>query len=212
VRLCQDFLADARAADEAPSAAEYATFLIDFAENLRRDRAVAGLGLGGRRSQLFRRVVRLLQRQDALERSCPRRWNAQVTLAACAVVLIAGGLRAQGPPPAVVPQSSASPAASDDKERAPSPDTLALTPYTGTVRDIESGQPLEGATVHFAGCTGSRMRDAGSSRRRRTGPTRGASIGWPSGPNGPPTPGSSSSAAPRIPRTRPWITPPVRWP
>src|SRR5262249_26015387 len=103
VRLCQDYLADARAADEGPSTTAYATFLIDFAERMRRERLVAGLSLGARRSQLFRRVVLLLKGRDALERSCPRLWNVLITIVACGVVMFVGGLSPQRVAPAPAP-------------------------------------------------------------------------------------------------------------
>src|SRR6266540_2151904 len=50
LRLCQDFLADARAAEQADAAEDYAEYLVRVARRCVRGPAAFALGLGGRRS------------------------------------------------------------------------------------------------------------------------------------------------------------------
>ena len=58
LRLCQDYLADARAA-AAGSAEDYAAFLVRLARIRRSAPAVPALGIGDRRSNLYRRIIML---------------------------------------------------------------------------------------------------------------------------------------------------------
>src|SRR5207237_8821421 len=52
LRLCQDFLADACAAEQADAAEDYAEYLVRVARRCVRGPAAFALGLGGRRSNL----------------------------------------------------------------------------------------------------------------------------------------------------------------
>ena len=60
VRLTQDYIADTRAADQAESRLDYAEFLTRQAAVARQPVLAVGLGMRGRRSELYRRVVSLV--------------------------------------------------------------------------------------------------------------------------------------------------------
>jgi len=88
LRLEQDYLADAASAGHAPAVEDYAEFLTCLAAG-RRVRPVAGLGIGGKRSELYRRVVMLVARQKPLDSRCPRVWSLAAALAAIVLVVTA---------------------------------------------------------------------------------------------------------------------------
>ena len=79
LRLCQDYLADARAA-AAGSAEDYAAFLVRLARDRRSALAVPALGIGDRRSNLYRRVIMLMQDHEPLERRCRAAWSLSAAI------------------------------------------------------------------------------------------------------------------------------------
>ena len=99
LRLCQDYLADDRAA-AAGSAEDYAAFLVRLARVRRSAPAVPALGIGDRRSNLYRRVVMLVQDHEPLERRCRAAWSLSAATAAAVVIVVASGLRLGAAPPA----------------------------------------------------------------------------------------------------------------
>src|SRR5260370_23532380 len=80
LRLCQDFLADARAVQQATAAEDYAEYLVGLARRRLGNPVPATLGIGDRRSNLYRRVIMLLNTRQPLEQRCRWLWSA-----ACAV-------------------------------------------------------------------------------------------------------------------------------
>lgn len=90
LRLCQDYLADREAAGQSPSAEDYAEFLTSRAPQQTRQLAVAGLGIRGRKSDLYRRVVMLVESRKPLERRCPRVWSLVAVLAGAAILAAVG--------------------------------------------------------------------------------------------------------------------------
>lgn len=82
LRLCQDYLADAAAAQRSTSNEDYAEFLTKYASGLRQPPLAHGLGMAGRRSDLERRIVMLVDNRRMLERAVPRRWNVVALLLA----------------------------------------------------------------------------------------------------------------------------------
>ncbi len=148
LRLCQDYLADARAAAEG-SAEDYAAFLVHLAQIRRSGPAFPALGIGDRRSNLSRRVLMLVQDHEPLERCCQAAWSLSAASVAAAVIVVASGLRldAAAPPEAQAPAKEVK--AVQDVAKTPgdpkqSGETLH---YTGTVRDKDTGKPIAGATV-----------------------------------------------------------------
>ncbi len=148
LRLCQDYLADARAAD-AGSAEDYAAFLVRIARVRRSGLASPALGIGDWRSNLSRRVMMLVQDHEPLERRCRAAWSVCAASVAAAVIVVASGLRidAAGPPEAndtrqeVKAVQDVAKTTGDPK---PSGETLH---YKGTVRDKNTNKPIAGATV-----------------------------------------------------------------
>jgi beta-lactamase regulating signal transducer with metallopeptidase domain len=135
LRLCQDYLADARAAD-AGSPEDYAAFLVRLARACSAGPALPALGIGDRRSNLSRRVMMLLQDREPLERRCRFAWSLAAASVAAAVIVAASGLRLR----------AAAPPAEPAKATAPKPPGETLS-YTGTVVDKDTGRPIAGAVV-----------------------------------------------------------------
>jgi protein involved in polysaccharide export with SLBB domain len=89
LQLWQDFIADAAAASAGGMPEDYAEFLT--ASSLTRPTLAAGLGIGGRISDLRRRVIMLVDRRRPLESKSPRRWNLiAVPIAALVIAVTAG--------------------------------------------------------------------------------------------------------------------------
>jgi hypothetical protein len=148
LRLCQDYLADARAA-ALGSAEDYAAFLVRLARVRRSGAILPALGIGDRRSNLYRRVIMLVQDHEPLERRCRAAWSLTVASAAAVVIVAASGLHlsAAAPPGAEFPargvqagKNDAEPPSDTDKPT----DTLH---YKGTVVDKDTDKPIAGATV-----------------------------------------------------------------
>ncbi len=91
LRLCQDILADGEAARQTEQPEDYAEFLTIRAAAGSLRPAVAGLGMGFHRSELYRRVVMLVQRQP-VESRAPRLWTLGTLLTAVAVIAVAAAL------------------------------------------------------------------------------------------------------------------------
>ncbi len=138
LRLGQDFLADSLAAGHTGAAEDYAAFLVRLAKRSAGLPSECALAVGGRRSNLYRRVVMLVNNREPLQRRCPALWS--LAAAAAAVALVAG--------------VSAVRLDAGDAKEAPakvikgSPgEKLGKLEYTGRVTDKDSGKPIAGATV-----------------------------------------------------------------
>jgi beta-lactamase regulating signal transducer with metallopeptidase domain/5-hydroxyisourate hydrolase-like protein (transthyretin family) len=138
LRLCQDYLADARAAEQAVLAEDYADFLIGLARRRLAAPLSAALGVGDRRSNLYRRIVMLITTRQPLERRCRRLWTAAVALTASLLLLAVVAVRLD--------------VRADDKKEPPKDAPKKAVagkpiPYTGLVFDKTTKKPIEGATV-----------------------------------------------------------------
>jgi beta-lactamase regulating signal transducer with metallopeptidase domain len=140
LRLCQDYLADDRAASFG-SPEDYAAFLVRVA----RERSIApilpALGIGDRHSNLFRRVRMLVLDHEPLEHRCRARWNLTIAAMTAAAVAAAAALRldAAAPPDVASDKAAANPitpAASEEGRT-----------WTGQVVDRATGQPIAEAAV-----------------------------------------------------------------
>jgi beta-lactamase regulating signal transducer with metallopeptidase domain/protocatechuate 3,4-dioxygenase beta subunit len=141
LRLCQDYLADARAAEQADEAEDYAAYLVALAR--RRLGVPAGaLGMGGRRSYLHRRVMMLLQSQRPLERRCFALWTFGAGLAALALLFAVSAVRLDAEAPKAAPKET--PKESPKDKPSEKGETLR---YSGKVTDKDTGKPIAGATV-----------------------------------------------------------------
>lgn len=137
LRAAQDELADARAA-AAGSAEDYAAFLVRIARSRQARPPWPALGIGENRSELYRRVLMLVQPREPLESRCRPAWSLAAAAATAAVVVAASGLRldaaaaVQEPPPQ--PEAAKKAGA----------ETLH---YKGVVKDKDTGAPIAGAQV-----------------------------------------------------------------
>lgn len=89
VHLCQEYLADAAAVDQADQAVDYAQFLLSL-----RHAAVIparATGVSGNSSDLFRRIAMLLKESSPLETVCPRRWSLAAASSLLAFAVLASG-------------------------------------------------------------------------------------------------------------------------
>jgi beta-lactamase regulating signal transducer with metallopeptidase domain len=147
LRLCQDYLADARAA-AAGSAEDYAAFLVRVARVHRSTPAVPALGIGDRRSNLYRRVIMLMQDHEPLDRRCHAAWSLCAVTAAAIVIVVASGLRLGAAPPAADDPAKGAQAVKDAaKPSADAKDAGETLHYKGTVVDKDTGKPIPGASV-----------------------------------------------------------------
>ena len=89
LRLCQDYVADARASRQASQPEDYAEFLVVRAAAGSLHPAMVGLGMGFSKgkSELYRRVIMLVQNRP-LESRPPRLWTVSVTCAALLSVAV----------------------------------------------------------------------------------------------------------------------------
>ena len=149
LRLCQDYLADAWKLAAAGSAEDYGARSSSAWRRIRRSTpAVPALGIGDRRSNLYRRVIMLMQDHEPLERRCRATWSLYAATAAAVVIVVASGLRLGASPPAADDPVKGAQAVKDAAK--PSPDAKdagETLHYKGTVVDKDTGKPIAGATV-----------------------------------------------------------------
>ncbi len=145
LRLCQDYLADARAAEQAAETEDYAAYLVALAARRHSGPALA-LGIGDHRSNLYRRITMLLQTCQPLERRCVPRWTLGTALTALLLLIAASAVRLDAGAPAEDKQDTPkeTPQKAPKDKPAEKGETLH---YTGTVTDKDTGKPIAGATV-----------------------------------------------------------------
>jgi len=150
LRLCQDYLADDRAA-ALETAEDYASYLVRLARARQTVSVLPALGVGDRRSNLFRRIAMLVQDREPLAHRCRALWSAAAAISAVVVMLVAAGLRLDAAPAAAdskPQQEKSAPAQPKDKpmpkNEGAKPETLH---YTGKVKEIGTGKPIAGAKV-----------------------------------------------------------------
>jgi beta-lactamase regulating signal transducer with metallopeptidase domain/membrane-associated protease RseP (regulator of RpoE activity) len=90
VRLCQEYIADAAAAEQTADPEDYAQFLI----RLTQAPAVplGAQGVLGNSSDLFRRVTMLLQSPIRVEKTCPRWWSLAAASGLLGLALFVSGI------------------------------------------------------------------------------------------------------------------------
>src|SRR5262249_34282879 len=93
LRLDQDYLADALAAQQAGEPEDYATYLVTLARCSLQRPIPAALAISGRRSNLSRRVLMLLSSPVPLRNRCPGPWNLTLALAMLALVGLVSAVR-----------------------------------------------------------------------------------------------------------------------
>lgn len=141
LRLCQDYLADARAAQEAATAEDYAEYLVGLARRRLGTPMPAALGIGDRRSNLYRRIIMLVTTRQPLERRCRLLWTLAAALGVAALLAGAAAVRLDAGSPA---DDKKEPPKKEDAKDAPKGKPIS---YTGRVYDKVTGKGIEGATV-----------------------------------------------------------------
>jgi beta-lactamase regulating signal transducer with metallopeptidase domain/uncharacterized GH25 family protein len=138
LRLGQDYLADALAAGQPGEAEDYAAFLVRLAKRSAGLPAECALAVGGRRSNLYRRVLMLVNNREPLQRRCPGLWSLAAALAAVVLVAAVSAVRLDAGDPKETPKTAikGSPGEKSDK-----------LDYTGTLTDKDTGKPIAGGTV-----------------------------------------------------------------
>jgi RNA polymerase sigma-70 factor (ECF subfamily) len=114
----QDYLADAAAAERGETAEDYAEFLTSSAWGVVSPALATGLGIGGRDSDLHRRILMLVQRGVPLERKCPRGWNV-VAWPLAVMLVAAAACLLPGPLPRAIAQEEKTAAEKPEKKTAP---------------------------------------------------------------------------------------------
>jgi protocatechuate 3,4-dioxygenase beta subunit len=143
LRLSQDYLADARAAEQAAAAEDYAAYLVSLARRSLGAPVAAALGIGDRRSHLYRRILMLLHNRAPLQRRCFGAWNLAAVAAAVALVALVSAVRLDaGDPPKKQDKAPASKGVN-----ATDPAKGEAVTYTGKVFDKDTNKPIAGATV-----------------------------------------------------------------
>ncbi len=94
LRISQDYLADAAAAGVS-TPEDYAELLTTLSRMLRPTPLSPGLGIAPRQSDLYRRVVMLVDQTRPLERTIPRRWNVAAMMLGIALIAGVATLRAE---------------------------------------------------------------------------------------------------------------------
>jgi beta-lactamase regulating signal transducer with metallopeptidase domain len=90
VRLCQEYVADAAAADQEDPAVDYAEFLLSLTGAPAVPAAAASVS--GNCSDLYRRVTMLLKEPMRVEKRCPRRWSLAAAAGLFALAILVGGV------------------------------------------------------------------------------------------------------------------------
>ncbi len=143
VRLCQDYLADARAAQQARQTEDYAEYLVSLARYHLAPTASIALGIGDRQSNLNRRIHMLLDRRQSLERRPPARWSLAVLIVGLCVLGATAGVRLDARE--VADDTKAQPAKDEPKKADTAPaETLH---YSGKILDKDTKKGISGAKV-----------------------------------------------------------------
>ena len=87
LRLGQDYLADSLAARQAGASEDYAAYLVGLARRALGVPPCGALGIADRRSNLYRRVIMLVNNREPLQRRCSGLWS----VAALAVTVVVAG-------------------------------------------------------------------------------------------------------------------------
>src|SRR5262249_45792385 len=141
LRLCQDYLADARAVEQARAAEDYAEYLVGLARRRLGNPVPAALGIGDRRSNLYRRIIMLLNTRQPLEQRCRRLWSAACTLGLFALLAAIAVVRLDA---ASAVDEKKEPAKQESAKDKPKGEGFT---YTGRVFDKDTDKNIPGATV-----------------------------------------------------------------
>jgi beta-lactamase regulating signal transducer with metallopeptidase domain len=127
VRLCQEYIADAAAVEQAADPEGYAKFLLHLSTGPAIP--LGATGVTGNSSDLFRRLSMLLQDRMQVEKRCPRWWSLAAAGALLTLAVVASGISLRASPAEALPgyADTARDTVSnpDDPKPAPKQDALA---------------------------------------------------------------------------------------
>jgi beta-lactamase regulating signal transducer with metallopeptidase domain len=147
LRLSQDYLADARAAEQAGDSIDYAEHLVSLGRQ-RLSRPALALGINDRRPFLTRRIHMLLLNSEPLARSCRFAWTAGAALAAFIVLAGTSAIRLGARELSNNEAAPTQEAKADEPMKPAQPATKGETlNYTGKVVDKDTKKPIAGAVV-----------------------------------------------------------------
>ena len=111
--------------------------------------SLPALGIGDRHSNLYRRVIMLVQNREPLEDRCRLAWSVTAAAIAAAVIVAASGLRLDAAaPPDDKPAAKEAKAVQDVAKPPADPKANEETlHYKGIVKSKDTGKPIAGATV-----------------------------------------------------------------
>jgi beta-lactamase regulating signal transducer with metallopeptidase domain len=141
LRLCQDYLADDRAA-ALESTEDYAMYLVRLARARLTASSLPALGVSDRPSNLYRRVAMLVQDHEPLEHRCRALWSLAAVVSAAALTFVASGLRLD----AAAPRDD-KPAAKDAKAHEAVAKVERARTWKGRITEKGTGKPIAGADV-----------------------------------------------------------------
>jgi beta-lactamase regulating signal transducer with metallopeptidase domain/5-hydroxyisourate hydrolase-like protein (transthyretin family) len=139
--ICMDQLADADASDQGESTADYADFLVQLARLRMAPHPQLTLGIGGRKSGLYQRVVFLLNRATRPRPSCPRAASLFISATALALAAFISVVRLDAEPPSAEKEKPAA------ASRTTEPPAAKSVTYTGDVTDRVTGRPIAGVKL-----------------------------------------------------------------
>jgi beta-lactamase regulating signal transducer with metallopeptidase domain/protocatechuate 3,4-dioxygenase beta subunit len=141
LRLCQDYLADARAAAQARSAEDYAEYLVHLARRGLANPLPVALGIGDRWSNLHWRVIMLIHRRQTLDQRCRGLWTCACALGMVGLLAGVSAIRLDAAPGV---DTRKEPGGKDASQAAGKGESFS---YTGKVFDKDTGKGIAGATV-----------------------------------------------------------------
>jgi hypothetical protein len=141
LRLCQDYLADALAVQQATAAEDYAEYLVALARRRLGHSVPAALGIGDRRSNLYRRISMLINPPHRLDHRCRWLWTAACAAGIAGLLAVVAAVRLDAAPN---PHGDKEAAQEDAPKKSPQAQPI---PYSGKVVDKDTGKGISAATV-----------------------------------------------------------------
>jgi beta-lactamase regulating signal transducer with metallopeptidase domain len=144
--LCQDYIADAFAAQHSDSAEDYAAFLIRLSKSrLQRANSLA-LGLGDYKSQLFQRISMLVDSQADIRSECRKRFTVLTACGSLICLLFLTTIQLDAANEPASSNASVSTTPTPREEELSESKTV-----TGVLIDAATGRPVTGAQVLLRG-------------------------------------------------------------
>jgi beta-lactamase regulating signal transducer with metallopeptidase domain/protocatechuate 3,4-dioxygenase beta subunit len=149
--LCQDYIADARAARETGSAEDYAEFLVQLAGRRLRPTFAASLGIIDRKSRLFRRVKMLFDSQAPVRSRCQPATSLAIAIGSVAFLTTLSAIKIDAAESDAAPNGSLAKAATEVPHISSAKPPATTEPEIGVVKGVlikaSDKSPVAGARV-----------------------------------------------------------------